>query len=204
MGRSRAAQLRRIARLEVLADRRFQSEQRALGEQRKIKRDAGFVTIANVCLIALYGTPQIDEPLFEAWKRSCQKLLRKFPASAEVVVPTLSISPRLPLSPLIFASMSCLAYRVRTTTKKFIAYWQTRHNGWCGLRTQIEAAPTAALKYQMFPKCSVLLAAFVVSEFCRQAPSPCAPASPPPSRPARTDQRRGVPAYKLTTNFGDW
>jgi hypothetical protein len=71
--------LRRIARLEVLADRHFQSQQLYQAERQKSVRDGGFVTIASVCLIALYGTPRIDESLVEAWKRALETLLQQFP-----------------------------------------------------------------------------------------------------------------------------
>jgi hypothetical protein len=66
-----------------VADRRFQSEQLAEAECKKRVRDGGFVIIANVCLISLYGTPRIDESLVEAWKRSLKTLLREFPGFAK-------------------------------------------------------------------------------------------------------------------------
>ena len=75
--------LRRIARLEALADRRFQSEQLDRGERLKNARDGSFVIIANVCLIARYGAPRTDELLTEAWKRCLETLLRKFPGFAK-------------------------------------------------------------------------------------------------------------------------
>ena len=74
---------RRIARLEVLADRRFRSEQLAKAEYQKRVRDGSFLTIASACLIVLYGTPRIDEPLAEAWIRSLKTLLHEFPGFAE-------------------------------------------------------------------------------------------------------------------------
>jgi hypothetical protein len=75
--------LRRIAHLEARVDRLFQSEQLAQAEYKKRVRDGSFLIIANVCLIALYGTPRIDESLMEAWKRSLKTLLRKFPGFAK-------------------------------------------------------------------------------------------------------------------------
>jgi hypothetical protein len=75
----RGATSRRVARLEALADRRFQSAQLALGGHNKINRDGSSIILANVCLLVLYGTPRIDESLEEAWKRSLQTLLHKFP-----------------------------------------------------------------------------------------------------------------------------
>ena len=75
--------LRRIARLEAVADRRFQTQQLDQAEYKKRVRDGSFLIIANVCLIALYGTPRIDEPLTEAWIRSLKTLLQEFPGFAE-------------------------------------------------------------------------------------------------------------------------
>jgi hypothetical protein len=74
--------LRRIARLEALADRRFQSEQLDRGEREKIARDRSFIITTNVCLISRYGKPRIEESLLEAWKRSLKPLLRDFPGFA--------------------------------------------------------------------------------------------------------------------------
>ena len=78
--------LRRIARLEARADRRFRSQQLAEAEYQKSMREGGFLIIASVCLIALYGTPRIDEPLTEAWIRSLKTLLQEFPGFAEAFV----------------------------------------------------------------------------------------------------------------------
>jgi hypothetical protein len=78
-----AVSRRRIARLEAVADRRFQSQQLAEAEYPKNIHDGSFLIIASVCLIALYGTPRIDERLTEAWTRSSKKLLQEFPDFAE-------------------------------------------------------------------------------------------------------------------------
>jgi hypothetical protein len=75
--------LRRIARLEALADRRFQSQQLYHADRQKSLRDGSFLIIASVCLIALYGTPRIDEPLTEAWIRALKTLLQECPGFAE-------------------------------------------------------------------------------------------------------------------------
>jgi hypothetical protein len=78
-----AVSRRKLRCLEAVADRRFHSQQLYQAEYQKNIRDGSFLIIASVCLIALYGTPRIDEPLAEAWTRSLKTLLQEFPGFAE-------------------------------------------------------------------------------------------------------------------------
>ena len=71
--------MRRIAHLEALADRRFQHQQTRRTAFDKRLHDGCFAVLANICVIILYGTPRINEPLGEAWKRSLTALLSEFP-----------------------------------------------------------------------------------------------------------------------------
>lgn len=74
--------MRRIAHLEALADRRFQHQQTRRTAFDKRLHDGCFAVLANICVIILYGTPRINEPLGEAWKRSLTALLSEFPGFA--------------------------------------------------------------------------------------------------------------------------
>jgi hypothetical protein len=75
--------MRRITRLEVLADRHFRHLQTKEAAEYKMVHDGCFAPLANVCLIILYGTPRMEEPLAQAWRRSLTTLLWEFPGFAE-------------------------------------------------------------------------------------------------------------------------
>jgi hypothetical protein len=114
--------LRRIARMEAKADRRFRAEQLDKAEQKKMRADGSFIIIANVCVITLYGNPRLDESLEGAWKRALEPLLQQFPNFARNGRAHPFNLPQLRLSQMTSGSTCCLACQVRTTTKESIAY----------------------------------------------------------------------------------
>jgi len=91
--------IRRIARLEVLADRHFWGRQIQRAAFDKWQYDGCFAPLANVCLIILYGSPRMKEPLTEAWQRSLTTVLSEFPGFAD----NRRASPFYPESALLIA-----------------------------------------------------------------------------------------------------
>jgi hypothetical protein len=75
--------LRRIARMEVLADRVFRERQLGEAAWDKFHRDCSRVAISNLALLVLYGAPQVEEPLTAAWTRSLKTLHSEFPNFAD-------------------------------------------------------------------------------------------------------------------------
>ena len=61
--------IRRIARLEELAQAFIKPKREGNAKMREFVRKQAFVPIANLSLLVLYGMPKIDEPLLNAWDR---------------------------------------------------------------------------------------------------------------------------------------
>jgi hypothetical protein len=141
MNAYRGGILRRIARMEAKADRRFQAEQLDQAEQKQRRADGSFIIIANVCVITLYGNPRLDESLEEAWKRALATLLQQFPnfarngrahpfnfAAAAVIADDFRkyVLPRLP-----GADDNERIYRVLARAPKWLL-WHTHADLACG------------------------------------------------------------------------